>query len=261
MKGLIFDIKHFAINDGPGIRQTIFLKGCPLSCIWCHNPESWNPNIETFEVVKKLGDDEIKVNQQIGKWYDVDELMYIIQKDAAFFDQSGGGVTFSGGEPMLQCKFVEEVSKRCKIQKISTLVDTCGYCNYESFEKINPFIDIYYYDIKHVNSQKLEEYTGVKAELILNNLERLLKDKKKIIIRIPVIPSFNDDKNDVIEIINTLSTININEIHLLPYHDIGKSKFKRYNITKNKEIENRKLDIDSIKRYYEKAGFNVKLEN
>lgn len=261
MKGLVFDIKHFALHDGPGIRQTIFFKACPLRCQWCHNPESRKSGIETFQIEKKLGSDKFVIQEQIGKWYEPDELMYIIQKDIPFFDQSGGGVTFSGGEPMMQFEFIKTISAQCKFMHIHTLVDTCGFTDYKNFSELNPFIDLYYYDIKHVNEEKMLKYVGVKPDLILQNLRMLIHDKKDVVVRIPLIPGFNDDEIDVREIIQALSKLEIKEIHLLPYHDIGKSKFKRFNITQDFEIENKPIDLISILSLYKNAGFNVKLEN
>jgi len=261
MKGLIFDIKHFAIHDGPGIRQTIFFKACPLRCQWCHNPESWKSGIEIFQIEKKLGSDKFIIQEQIGKWYEPDELMYIIQKDIPFFDQSGGGVTFSGGEPMLQYEFVKAVAMQSKAMHIHTLIDTCGFADYKHFEDVNPFIDLYFYDIKHVNEKKMMQFTGVNPDLILKNLKKLIQGKKEVVVRIPVIPGFNDDRKDIEEIIQELSKIEIKEINLLPYHNIGKSKYKRYNISSNIEIDNKPIDLIKISSIYKESGFNVKLEN
>ena len=263
MKGLVFDIKHFALHDGPGIRQTVFFKGCPLRCVWCHNPESWSNNIQEFRNIRKIGSQKFEVTELIGKWYTIEEVLSGIKKDIPFYNQSGGGVTFSGGEPILQHEFVAELAKKCKEQNIHTLLDTCGYAKYDHFQKINPFIDLYYYDVKHVNNEKHKRYTGVGTEFILSNLEKLITDNKNIVIRIPIIPGFNNHENDIVEITKVLKDFGLNKLDILPYHEIGKTKFKRFGIEYNKNIPeiNDDIDLNQVIKIYQQLGFQVRIEN
>jgi len=151
MNGIIFDIKKFALHDGNGIRLTIFLKGCPLKCWWCHNPESQNIGIEKYQLIKKLDGKEIKVSENVGKTYTLSELMAIIQKEQIFFEESGGGVTFSGGEPLLQSVFLKHALIQTKIKEIHTAVDTCGFAATKNFMDIIQFTDLFLFDIKHLS--------------------------------------------------------------------------------------------------------------
>ncbi|OYT13869.1 MAG: hypothetical protein B6I19_02890 [Bacteroidetes bacterium 4572_114] len=160
MRGIVFDIKRFAIHDGPGIRTTIFLKGCPLKCWWCHNPES--QDIKTFTDVKTIVLDgaPFEKQEEIGKLMSVEELLEIIEKESVFYDESGGGVTFSGGEPLLQHEFLLEILKALKQKNIHTTVDTCGFAKWEIFEQIIDYTDLFLYDLKHIDQKKHKLFTG-----------------------------------------------------------------------------------------------------
>ena len=167
MTGYVFDIKKFAIHDGPGIRTTVFLKGCPLRCWWCHNPES----------IKQIKIDEnnscTASETSIVRKYSVNELLKIIQKDLIFYDESDGGVTFSGGEPLIQIDFLELILQKCKSEYIKTAIDTCGYVKTESFERIYKYTDLFLYDLKLFDDELHRKYTGVSNNLIKENLEFL----------------------------------------------------------------------------------------
>jgi pyruvate formate lyase activating enzyme len=263
MKGVVFDIKRFAIHDGPGIRTTVFLKGCPLRCWWCHNPESQDIKSETD--VKRVILDGIpfEKREQIGKLTSVDELMEIIEKEAVFYEESGGGVTFSGGEPMLQNEFLLDVLKALSEKGIHTAVDTCGLAKKESFESILKYTDLFLFDLKHLDRKKHETYTGADNSIILKNLEFLVSKDAKIQIRIPVIGGINDSNGDMQAMLDYLKTFNgkIKDVHLLPYHSFAKNKYNRFQ--KENKLEGLKdfdkKDLVPIKKMFEADGFKVKI--
>ncbi len=230
MVGKIFDIKRFALNDGPGIRTTVFFKGCPLKCMWCHNPESIAFDIEEYDQERILDGKRFTYKQKIGKQFTVSELQTEILKDQQFYIQSGGGVTFSGGEPLSQSDFLVEILKVCKKQGLHITIDTTGFCRIEKLEEINRYTDLFLYDIKFVNSDLHFEYTGVHNHLIIKNLDCLLKIKANIIIRVPIIPGINDTPQCVSELKQFIkSRVNqIKELHFLPFHNIGASKYDRF---------------------------------
>ncbi len=250
MTATIFDIQRNSYVDGPGIRTTVFFKGCNLRCAWCHNPESQSAlpqmmfyknkctgcgkckekcpnNLESCELCGKCTLYCPHDAREIcGKEYTVDEVMREILKDKAFYENSGGGVTFSGGECMLQIDFLEEMLKRCKQNGIHTAVDTAGHVSYERFEQILPYTDLFLYDVKCFNSEKHKQYTGVGNELILDNLTNLLGTSKAVWVRIPIIPTVNDTVEEMQRINAFLGTHKKPEkIELLPYHTMGEHKY------------------------------------
>ena len=240
MKGVIFDIQRNSFVDGPGIRTTVFFKGCNLHCKWCHNPESQSakPQIMFYKDkctgcgrckgVTVEASDFICFNdakQLCGKKYTVDELFDIIIKDKMFYETSGGGVTFSGGECMLQIDFLCEILKKCKDNKIHTAVDTAGFIPWENFEKAIPYTDLFLYDIKAFNNDVHKEFVGVSNELILNNLGKLLDYKANVLIRIPVIPGVNDTVDEMKKIRDFLAPYKLHTVELLPYHQMGEHKY------------------------------------
>lgn len=262
MNGIVFDIKRYAVHDGPGIRTTIFLKGCPLRCLWCHNPESFAPIIEEFSQEKKLGNIIVQDKVQIGKKYSVFELIKEIEKDQLFFDESQGGVTFSGGEPLLQIDFLKAMLKECKQKDIHTVVDTSGFAPKENLQCISKYVDLFLFDLKHMDNRKHNQLTGVFNQQILENLTYLIEQKKNLIIRFPMIPGFNDSKEHIMKMIKFLTALTYqSQIHILPYHRIGKDKYSRF------EKENRMPDIPSLKEedtlwakeLFEQAGFKVSI--
>lgn len=231
-KGLIFDIKRFSVNDGPGIRTTLFFKGCPLTCSWCHNPEGRFCDIEEFEIVRKLDEKEFRHKEVIGKYFSVCDVMLEIEKDAVFYETSGGGVTFSGGEPLMQPEFLLLLAENCALRNIHTSLDTSGYCDSTTFKDIIPKIDLFLFDIKTMDIDQHLKSTGVSNELILANLNILAKSGKDFIIRMPLIPGINNSIDAILKIKDYLKYLpnSRKEIHLLPYHSLAHNKLRRYDM-------------------------------
>ena len=209
---IIFDIQRNSFVDGPGIRTTVFFKGCNLKCKWCHNPESQSAKPQImFYKDKCTGCGRCKgitekdtefvcfndAKQICGKEYTVEEVFNIIQKDKPFYEMSNGGVTFSGGECMLQINFLYEILKKCRENNIHTAVDTAGLVPWEYFERILTYTDLFLYDIKAFNNDVHKKFVGASNELILSNLKKLFERKAKVLIRIPVIPTVNDSSEEM----------------------------------------------------------------
>lgn len=229
MKGYIFDIKKFALHDGPGIRTTVFFSGCLLNCLWCHNPESR----------LNLNGDKKGPNRKVESNYIIDELL----KDSPFYEESGGGVTFSGGEPFVQYDFLKDLLKKCAELSLHTAVDTTGFVKKEIFKDLIPFADLFLYDLKVMDPEKHKKFTGVSNKIIFDNLKVLSELGKEVIIRFPVIPGYNDDKKNLNETAEFLSGLSdIKRIDILPYHRYGMSKYKRLSL--NSEIKNIKSPTD-----------------
>ncbi len=227
MKGLIFDIKRYSVNDGPGIRVTVFFKGCPLTCQWCHNPEGIKRIPEEITRIDRVGELEYSRNETVGRWYEADEIIEEVLKDSVFINESGGGVTFSGGEPLLQSGFLYEVLEKCKQMGLHTAVDTSGQVPWEEIERIIPLTSLFLFDLKHADRDLHMKYTGSTNELILSNLRRLADTEARIWIRIPVIPGVNASDRDATEIMSYISGLrkgSVGRISLLPYHKSGSSK-------------------------------------
>lgn len=263
MTGILFDIKRFAVHDGPGIRTTVFLKGCPLKCLWCHNPESISPQPCTIERISRIGEQTFRNNEVVGQRKSVKEVMEILEKEWIFMDESGGGVTFSGGEPLLQHKFSAELLTACKQRGMHTAVDTCGFTSSEVLLKIAPLTDLFLYDLKMMNSEKHKFYTGVDNQLILENLRKLASENSKIRIRIPVIPEINDTPENISETIHFLKSLNgpVEGVDMLPFHNTASGKYKRFelNYTMNETRKPEASVMDAIKKQFEEAGFEVKI--
>ncbi|UCH14195.1 MAG: glycyl-radical enzyme activating protein [Bacteroidales bacterium] len=264
MQGIIFDIKRFAVNDGPGIRTTVFFKGCPLECYWCHNPEGIRKCSVNIVKTVKLDGKTFRQNEVAGKVVTVKELMEIIRQDRIFMDESGGGVTFSGGEPTFQADFLLALLKTCRNEGIHTVVDTNGYAPEKVFKNIMPYVNIFLYDLKHLDPEKHLEGTGVSNDLILNNLKFLIKNGKSINIRIPVVPDFNFNSKDISAMLKLLNSYreSIDQINLLPYHTLAKNKYKRFGMksSMNGSITGMKIkDLKDTKALFEERGFIVKV--
>lgn len=184
MKGTIFSIEDFAINDGPGIRTTVFLKGCPLRCVWCHNPEGWSSRPQ---LMHKPTGDEI-----CGKEVESAELIALLRKDKALYAMNGGGVTFTGGEPAMQAEFLCEVLNG--LTDIHTAIETSGYCSETDFRRLLDRLSLVMFDIKHPDTDIHRRYTGVDNALILSNLQVLIRSGKPFVARVPLIPGVNDNR-------------------------------------------------------------------
>ena len=295
--GFIFDIKKYAIHDGPGIRTTVFFKGCPLQCQWCQNPESWKKEpelglrtgrcVRCGQCVKvctrgattltndQPSTDANKCNtcgecvdactagarEIIGQKISVGQVMTEIEKDVVFYEQSNGGVTFSGGEPLMQPEFLLALLNHCKTQGIHTAVDTCCYAQPELLERISEKTDLFLCDIKHMDSDMHKRFTGVENNLILDNIKQLSQAGKEIIIRIPVIPGFNDDKANIEATAKfTTSLSHISRVDVLPYNRGGMEKSARLSSDfKLMQAETPNDDkICSIAEILKKYGFEVK---
>ena len=264
MKGLIFSVKRYSVHDGPGIRVTFFMKGCPLSCLWCHNPEGISPIPEKINRINRVGEREFINNEDVGKYYSVEEILEILDKERVFIDKSNGGVTFSGGEPMLQTEFLTEVLKACKAKGYHTAIDTSGYSSAENFKSVIPYTDLFLFDLKHLNNSKHIELTSVSNTGILENYRHLLASGKDIMVRVPVIPGYNDDPENLEELRNYLEekkTISLKKVSLLPYHKIGSSKYKRFNIPyKMENVEQPTSErMMHLKEFFSKTGIKIKI--
>ena len=261
--GTVFNIQRYSIHDGPGIRTTVFLKGCPLNCWWCQNPESQLSRQEIVfwedrcigcgacSTICPSGAIQIKngipvtekekcilcgkciekcpalAREMIGKKITAEEIIKEVEKDLVFYEESGGGVTFSGGEPLEQPEFLEELLNACQKKKIHTAVDTSGYVSWEILNKISSKVDLFLYDLKIMDSKRHKKYTGVSNELILENLKKLSSVHNNIFVRFPVIPGINDDYQNIKEMGEFLSSLKVTQVNLLPYHYIGVDKYRR----------------------------------
>jgi len=264
MKGLIFSVKRYSIHDGPGIRVTFFMKGCPLSCIWCHNPEGLSPLPEKGTRINRVGETEFSQIEVVGKYYSVEDISVILEKERIFINQSNGGVTFSGGEPMLQFEFLLAALKECKSKGYHTAVDTSGYSSAQNFRSVIPYTDLFLFDLKHLDDSKHIEYTGVSNKIILENYRLLLSSGKDIMIRIPVIPGCNDDTEHIERLnkfLNKTKSEYLKKISLLPYHKIGSSKYKRFNIPYlMNDVEQPTAErMKQLKEIFSETGIKVKI--
>lgn len=290
-EGNIFDIQRFSIHDGPGIRTIVFLKGCPLSCLWCSNPESQklkpalmyqsmncihcgkcisackinaiNPSNKGFidrDICTSCGE---CVNvcptgalTMKGKKMTVEQVIKELKKDAIIYRRSGGGITLSGGEPLVQSEFVKELLKACKAQGWHTAIETTAYSNKEVIESVFPYIDLTLMDIKGTNSELHKKFTGVSNEIIIENA-KLVSKLSKMVVRVPLIPEFNSSKEDILELCSVVKTLNnVNTIHLLPYHTYGENKYNllgREYLMKDVKSLNEKM-IETLKEIIEEQG-------
>ena len=218
MRGRIFNIQRFSIHDGPGIRTIVFFKGCFMRCAWCCNPESQNREIEALI---EGGREKI-----VGRDVTVDEIMPELLSDMPYYRRSGGGITLSGGEVLCQADFARELLRECKENGLHTAIESAASSSFSEIEKILPYLDLYLMDIKHTDSRKHKEYTGVSNERILENARKIAQSGVELIIRTPVIPGFNDTAEEIRAISHFAKTLpGVREHHLLPYHRLGQDKY------------------------------------
>jgi pyruvate formate lyase activating enzyme len=295
----IFNIERHALHDGPGIRTLVFFKGCPLSCLWCSNPEgqSSEPVLiyhrkECIQCGRCLDacprsaispiDDGVVTDRTkcdgcgecvktcptharciSGKQMTIEEVMDIIVKDEIFYRWSGGGITASGGEALAQGEFLSGLFSRCKAMGIGTALETSGFASWAEIEKIAPQTDVFLYDVKHIDAEKHYRFTGQANHKILENLNRLSRLETNIVVRVPIVPGFNDSEKDlkcIVDYIQNLKTIH--QIDFLPYHCLGEAKCQSLETAYPFNI-NTPLNISTLKHTLQKLnlnGFKVKIE-
>lgn len=297
MQGTIFNIQRFSLHDGPGIRTIIFFKGCALRCKWCSNPESHSPKPQILFVPMncihcnrcvqvcpknaisvKDGKKVIDYNkcdmcglcienccsgalEMSGRKVGVEELIQELKKDSVYYSQSGGGITLSGGETLLQPDFAAELLKACKQEGWNTAIETANFANRNALEKVMPYADLFLADLKIFDSEKHKYYTGQSNEKIIENIKYIAQSDKKIIIRIPIIPSVNDDVENMYNTVKFANSIGIKEINLLPYHRLGINKYSYlgYDYSLNEILPPPKEKMQELKRIVENAGIKCKI--
>jgi pyruvate formate lyase activating enzyme len=263
LRGLVFDLMRFALHDGPGIRTTVFLKGCPLHCWWCHNPESQRREPELIyheerctlcadcmgvcphgavrlEDGKAITDPALcqqcgecvevcvaDARRLAGQWMSVDDVVAEVTRDQILFEESGGGVTLSGGEPLMQAAFAEELLAALHGRGIHTVLDTCGFANPKLLRRVSPHVDLFHYDLKLMDAEKHRQFTGVSNDLILANLKMLAEQGSAVIVRMPIIPTVNDGEEAIAAASCYLRQLGLRNVDLLPYHRIASGKYRR----------------------------------
>jgi len=301
VKGVVFNIQRYSIHDGPGIRTVVFLKGCPLRCAWCDNPEGQNPSIELLyyehrcklclscirscpvgairmvggrlfidrqrctvcgKCVEKCPNDALKL---CGQVVTVREVLEVVKRDFYFYRDSGGGITLSGGEPLYQPQFTLEILRACRGARISTAVETSGYASQEVVKAIAPYVDVFLYDIKHLDPALHRRFTGVSNEVILRNLKLIDDLNRKIIITIPLIPTVNASENVIKSIGSIVSSLkNVVEVHIHPYHRLGIPKYRllgrSYSFESESVLPPPEKEVLYFKKILEDLGLVVKIE-
>lgn len=263
--GVIFNIQKFSVNDGPGIRTVVFFKGCPLHCKWCANPESQLQIPQIFHDAKKCTScqrcKEVCPSQSItfnegkihldpytcqhcqkcikecpnsalemqGSTKDIDEILKVVMQDEVFYEESGGGITLSGGEILMQPDFASELLKASKEKNLHTCIETTGFTTLDNFRKVIEYVDYIFFDCKHWNDKKHQEGTGVSNTQILSNLQYAIETKKEVLVRIPVIPGFNADLEDAKGFAKIFNEIGVKQCQLLPFHQFGENKYDLLN--------------------------------
>lgn len=303
ISGVTTNVQVYSLHDGPGLRTIVFLKGCPLKCQWCCNPEciSRVPEIEFYKsrcvkcgaCLKACPHDAInpdlevkagfKIDKErctgcgdcvdvcptealkmVGNAVTVDEVMEKVLKDKSFYLISRGGLTVSGGEPLHQPRFTYELLKRAHNNNIDTAIETCGYAPWKNYEKILPYLDLVLFDIKHMDSEKHKQMTGMSNKLILSNLKKISQSGIPLIIRLPLIPDFNTDPDNIAKTAQFISELdNVVEVNLMPFHQLGKDKYQRLGLPyylkelNPLESESGLERVKAIKERFEKTGLKI----
>ena len=304
-EGIIFDIQRYSIHDGPGIRTVVFFKGCPLCCAWCSNPEGQQaaPAIEFFatrchrcgrcveacpqaavnrdlecapaakldrtacalcgQCVEACAHEALKMS---GRTVSAADVLAAVKKDAGFYRKSGGGVTLSGGEPLAQPAFAAEILRRCGDANIHTAVETCGYASEDVFRRVVDAADLVLFDLKHMDPAAHAQGTGVSNGPVLANLEQLVRWGKPVLARIPLIPGWNDDPGNLSALAALLAHLGIRDVHLMPFHQLGKDKYRRlgmrYELSDVPSVlgaANGRATVLSAKTVLESAGLGVQI--
>jgi pyruvate formate lyase activating enzyme len=286
---------RFALNDGPGIRTTIFLKGCPLACVWCHNPESQSARPELMFAEERCiacgdcvdacrhdalewGGKPIRSPQRcascgaccqvcatearrwVGSKITAQELLSTVKRDRILYDESGGGVTFSGGEPLSQPEFLIAALALCRSEGFHTVVDTCGYADRKVFDQVRNLSDMMLFDLKLMDSDRHREVTGAKNERILANLRSAMLISKPLVVRIPVVPGVNDDERNISATIEFLGSVGVKRVDLLAYHQAGREKYRRLGLAAPFEaIPPTEAQMQELKNRFDTKGFEVRI--
>ena len=293
--GIVFDIKKFSIHDGPGIRTTVFLKGCGLRCWWCHNPESQHPKPELLlrsnvciecgvcvtacpqhAISEQFTTDRpvclqcgqcttvcyADAREIVGSVMTVPQVMDALLRDVPFYDESEGGVTFSGGEPLLQPDFLKALLDACKAHDLHTVLDTCGFAPWEALNSVRHQVDLFHFDLKLMDSQYHRTVTGASNPRILDNLRRLTRQGHRVVIRIPIIPHINDNDDNLHMTAGFVQSLpNIERVDLLPYHEVGSDKYVRLGRPKpmSRTTVPTPDHMQEIKEKMETFGLNVSI--
>jgi pyruvate formate lyase activating enzyme len=250
--GVISKIERFAIHDGPGIRTVIFMKGCPLRCAWCSNPENQLLQEESFFKPEK---------EAVGRKVTVEKVMSLVLKDALYYEVSNGGITLSGGEPLYQPAFSREILKACRDQRIQTAIETCGFAPWKEWESILPMLDLIHFDLKHPDPESHSDFTGVDNHIILDNLRGIASSEVPLVIRIPLIPGYNDSPEALGGFASIMQSLNLRSLQLLPYHKMGVSKYRwlgrKYLLP---ELETQtETRLSEIVTFFKQKGFSAEL--
>ena len=296
MKAMIFNIQKFSLHDGPGIRTTVFFKGCPLACLWCHNPESQNERQDLLydrekcvmcgmcakvcpqDAITAVGDSMVTdltkcdfcgrcviycipgAREIAGKTYTVPEVLDQVLRDRTFYEESGGGVTLSGGEPLLHIDFAEELLRSLKEEGIHTAVDTSGAVPFEYLQRAAKYTDLFLYDLKLIAEEKHQEFTGGSNQEIRENLRKLTEIHDTIYLRIPIIEGVNAEDIFIEETLDLIAGLKIEEVHLLPYHSIAKHKYKKL----GREYDDGAMQVppsatmERFRKMFTEQGYKVK---
>ena len=297
MKGRIFEIQRFSIHDGPGIRTTVFLKGCPLKCRWCHNPEGISPKPHlSFLPGKCIGcgyclkacrrhahrvvDGKHVLDRSlcqvcgectkecyagalelVGRDVTVGEVLDEVMRDKPFYLTSGGGMTLSGGEPLMQMDFTEALLKGARDERLHCCVETSGFAEFSQFERILSLVDLFLYDIKDIDDERHMQYTGVHNDVILRNVKKLHDHGAKVRLRLPIVPGWNDRDDHFRGVADLAKSMpNLDGIEIMPYHLLGTSKLDRMGFRRSEWIESRMPERETVERWisrFAELGVNV----